>query len=211
MSQLEHFLGTLGEQPHHARRSDRPYKGDCGGKVWSRSLFYEQVRLLPAAARGGMGVFLAGPTPEDEIAAIREAGWPTDQLVGCDVMASAGLFSIPVLAPGAIPRCADVCQVLKEVGDISWFFGDFMGFSKHAAFALSVACRYLLPGGVVGLTVHRGREKNGNAPDVAKDAGGIDALIRMTTDCPLELVYDVDYHRPGGLAMGSLAWRNSAR
>lgn len=157
---------------------------------------------------------LSGPTPQDELAEVARSGWDYDQLVVVDRVAHPELWTVPRLAPGARVVHGDVAEAMSTLHSVSWFNGDFCGFSRDALHAVGVAAERLVSGGFISLTWARARGSRGSAIGVARrigdsDLDGIDRLVRAAArevGCLLKLDWYSHYNRTSGMSMGVGVW-----
>lgn len=190
---------------------ERTYPGECLSKREVRERVYDYVRRSP---RRGYGVMLSGPTPQDELAEVRRSGWDFEQLLVVDKVAYPALWKVPQLAPGARVAHSDVAEAMSVLPAVSWFNGDFCGFSRASLRAVRVAAERLLPGGFIALTWARARGDRRSAIGVARrigasDLDGIDLLVRATArevGCVLNLDWYSHYNRRKGMSMGVAVW-----
>ncbi len=191
----------------------RHYPGTCVGKDEVREQIYEYVKNVSPE---GYGVILSGPHPEDELKVVVKSGWPPEQLVVVDQVAHSALYKVPSILPGARVVTSDASEALDLLPAVSWFNGDFMGFSRKVLLAVTSCASRLLEKGFIALTWARGRSSGDSVLAMARRVGdspldGVDTLVRLAArrgGAELKLDNYWQYNRRGGMAMGVGVWVN---
>lgn len=192
---------------------ERHYPGTCVGKNEVRRQIYKYVeRVSPE----GYGVMLSGPDPKPELEAVVDSGWPSEQLVVVDKIAHPALYEVPRILPGARVVRADVSEAMNMLPAVSWFNGDFMGFSQSVLESVTSCAERLLKNGFIALTWARGRSAGNSVMAMARRVGdspldGVDVLVRLAArEAGVNLKLDNywQYNRRGGMAMGVGVWVN---